>query len=72
MKDYNERFCNLSLRCLDDIPISMLLQTSQHNLLTSIESGIDGVKANIWKELKDQTEIIESLLRDKINNDKGK
>lgn len=50
----------------------MLLQTSQHNLLTSIESGIDGVKANIWKELKDQTEIIESLLRDKINNDKGK
>lgn len=53
------------------MPILILLQTCEHNLLTDAESGMGAVKANLLKEMKNQVEIIENSLKAKSDNDKG-
>lgn len=43
VKDFVERFRNLSLRCPERMPLSMLLQTCRHNLHTEIESNMGAI-----------------------------
>lgn len=54
------------------MPVSILLQTCWHNLLTDIEFDMGILKVNTWKELKDQIKIIENSLCAKSANDNGK
>ena len=59
VKDYIERFRNLSLLCPPGMPLNMLLQSCCHNFLTRIENRMGAVKAHTWKDLVEQAEIAE-------------
>ena len=61
IKDFIERFCNLSLLFPLGMPLSMLLQTCMHNFLHRIENLMGSVKAYSWKKLIEQAEIAEKL-----------
>jgi len=50
MRDYIERFRNLSLMCPAEMPLPMLLQTYRHNFLDQVEIHMGAVKAHTWKE----------------------
>jgi len=45
IRDYIERFRNLSLMCPAGMPMPMLLQTCRHNFLDQVEIRIGPVKA---------------------------
>jgi len=57
VRDYIERFKNLSLMCPAGMPLPMLLQTCRHNFLDQVEIRMGAVKAHTWKELVEQAEI---------------
>ena len=57
IRDYIERFRNLSLMCPAGMPLPMLLQTCRHNFLDQVEIRMGAVKAHTWKELVKQAEI---------------
>ena len=59
MREYIERFRNLSLMCLAGMSLPMLLQTCQHNFLDRVEVHMGAVKAHTWKELFEHAEIAE-------------
>ena len=59
VKDYIERFHNLSLQCSAGMPLSMLLQTCRHNFLEEVETCMGPIKAHDRKELVEQVEIAE-------------
>jgi len=59
VRDYIERFRNLSLICPAGMPLPMLLQTCRHNFLVQVEIRMGAVKAHTWKELVEQAEIAE-------------
>ena len=59
VRDYIERFRNLSLMCPAGMPLPMLLQTCRHNFLNQVEICMGAVKAHTWKELVEQAEIVE-------------
>ena len=59
VRDYIERFRNLSLMCPAGMPLPMLLQTCRHNFLDQVEVRVGAVKAHTWKELVEQAEIAE-------------
>jgi len=59
VREYIERFSNLSLICPAGMPLPMLLQTCRHNFLERVKVHIGTVKANTWKELIEQVEIAE-------------
>ena len=46
VRDYIERFRNLSLMCPSEMPLPMLLQTNRHNFLNQVEIRIGTVKAH--------------------------
>lgn len=51
VKDFIKRFRNLSLRCPEEMPLSILLLTCRHDLHAEIESKMDVVRAHTWNEL---------------------
>jgi len=57
VRDYIERFRNLSLMRPTWMPLPMLLQTCKHNFLDQVEIHMGAVKAHTWKELVEQAEI---------------
>jgi len=59
VREYIERFRNLSLMCPVGKLLPMLLQTCRHNFLDRIEVRLGAVKAHTWKELVEQAEIAE-------------
>jgi hypothetical protein len=59
IKDFIERFRNISLLCPAGMPISMLLHTCKHNFLNRVENRMGAVKAHTWKELVGQAEQAE-------------
>ena len=59
IRDYIERFRNLSLMCSAEMPLPMLLQTCRHNFLDQVEIRMGAVKVHTWKELVEQAEIAE-------------
>ena len=59
VRDYIERFRNLSLMCPAGMPLPMLLQMCRHNFLDKVEVRMGVVKAHTWKELIEQAEIAE-------------
>jgi len=46
VRDYIERFRNLSLMCSAGMPLPMLLQTYRHNFLDQVEIHMGAVKAH--------------------------
>ena len=46
VRDYIERFKNLSLMCPAGMPLPMLLQTCRHNFLDQVEIRMGAVKAH--------------------------
>lgn len=72
LKDFVEKFKNLSFRCPKSMPLSMLLQICRHNLHENIETNIDIVHVHIWKELYEQAGIIEKSISKLLVDDKGK
>ena len=60
VKDFIERFCNLSLLCPAGMPLSMLLQTCRHNFQNKVEDRMGAVKAHTWKDLVEQAETAET------------
>lgn len=71
-KNFIGKFRNLSLRCPEGMPLSMLLQTCRHNLCAEIESNMCVVWAHSWKEFQEQAKIIEKLISRILTEDKGK
>ena len=63
VREYIERFRNLSLMCPTGMPLSMLLQTCRHNFLDQVKVRMGSVKAHTWKELIEQAEITEKLAK---------
>ena len=59
IRDYIERFRNLSLMCLAGMSLPILLQTCRHNFLNQVEICMGTVKAHTGKELVEQAEIVE-------------
>ena len=59
VRDYIERFYNLSFMCLAGMPLPMLLQTCRHNFLDKVKVRMGAVKAHTWKELVEQADIAE-------------
>jgi len=59
VRDYIERFHNLSLLCPVGVPLPMLIQTCKHNFLDKVKIRIRVVKAHTQKELVEQAEIAE-------------
>ena len=59
VREYIERFRNLSLRCPFGMPLPMLLQICRHNFLDRVEIRMGAVRAYSWKELVKQAEIAE-------------
>ena len=59
VRDYIERFYNLSLLCPAGVPLPMLIQTCRLNFLDKVKIRIGAVKAHAWKELIEQAEIAE-------------
>jgi len=59
VRDYIERFRNLSLMCPAGMSLPMLLQTCTHNFLDKVKVRMCTVKAHTWKELIEQAEIAE-------------
>jgi len=59
MREYVERFHNLSLMCSAGMPLHMLLQTCRHNFLNRVNVRMGAVKAHTWKELVKQAKIAE-------------
>ena len=51
IKDFIERFRNLSLLYPAGMPLSMLLQTCRHNFLDKVEDRMGTIKAHTWKDL---------------------
>ena len=73
VREYIERFRNLSLLCPAGMHLTMLLETCRHNFLTKVEDRMGAVKAHIWKELVEQAEIAEtSAARFEVANPKQK
>ena len=46
VRDYIERFKNLSLMCSEGMPLPILLQTCRHNFLDQVEIRMGAVKAH--------------------------
>jgi len=46
VRDYIERFHNLSLMCLAGMPLPMLLQTYMHNFLDKVKVHMGDVKVH--------------------------
>jgi len=46
VRDYIERFCNLSLICSAGMPLTMLLQICRHNFLDKVKVLMGAVKAH--------------------------
>jgi len=46
VRDYIEKFHNLSLLCLAGMPVPMLLQTCRHNFLDKMKVHMGAVKAH--------------------------
>jgi len=63
VRDYIERFHNLSLMCPAGMPLPMLLQTCRHNFLDKVEVRMGAVKAHTWKELVEQAEIAKKSVK---------
>jgi len=63
VRDYIERFHNISLMCPTCMPLPMLLPTCRHNFLDKVEVRMWAVKAHTWKELIKQAEIVEKLAK---------
>ena len=63
MREYIERFRNLSLMCPAGMPLPILLQTCRHNFLDRIEVRMGAVKPHRWKELVEQAEIAEKSVK---------
>ena len=63
VREYIERFRNLSLMCPVGKLLPMLLQTCRHNFLDRIEVRLGAVKAHTWKELVEQAEIAEKSVK---------
>ena len=59
VRDYIERFCNLSLLCPANMSLPILLQTCRHNFLDKVKVLMGAVKTHTWKELIKQAEIAE-------------
>jgi len=59
VRDYIERFRNLSLLCPVGMPLPMLIQTCRHNFLNKMKIHMGVVKAHTWKEFVKQAEIAE-------------
>ena len=59
VRDYIERFRNLSLMYPAGMSLPMLLQTCRHNFLDQVEIRMGAVKAHTCKELVEQVEIAE-------------
>jgi len=73
VRDYIEWFRNLSLMCPVGMPLPMLLQTCRHNFLDQVEIRMGAIKAHTWKELVEQTKIVEKLAKKfKPSTPKGK
>ena len=51
VRDYIERFRNLSLMCPAGMPLPMLLQTCRHNFLDKVKVHIGAVITHTLKEL---------------------
>jgi len=56
VRDYIEKFRNLSLMCPAGMPLPMLLQICRHNFLNQVEICMGAVKAYTWKKLIEQAE----------------
>jgi len=63
VRDYIERFHNLSLMCPEGMSLPMLLQTCRHNFLDKVKVLMGVVKAHTWKKLVEQAEIAEKLAK---------
>jgi len=73
VRDYIERFRNLSLMCPTGMSLPMLLQTCTHNFLDQVEIRMGAIKTHTWKELVEQAEIAEkSAKKFKLSTPKGK
>ena len=59
VRDYIERFHNLSFMCLAGMPLPMLLQTCRYNFFDKVKVRMGAVKVYTWKELIEQAEIAE-------------
>ena len=59
VREYIERFQNLSLMCPTGMPLPMLLQTCWHNFLDRVKIRMGAIKAHKWNELVEQDEIAE-------------
>ena len=59
VREYIERFHNLSLICPASMPFPMLLQTYRRNFLSRVEIHMGVVKAHTWKAFVKQAEIAE-------------
>ena len=76
VRDYIERFRNLSLLCPAGMSLPMLLQTCRDNFFDKVKVRMGAVNAHTWKELVEQAEIAEksakkfkpSTLRWRTNN----
>jgi len=51
VRDYIERFHNLSLMCPAGMFLPILLQTCRHNFLDKVKVRMGAVKAHTWKKL---------------------
>ena len=58
VREYIERFHNLSLMCPTGMSLPVLLQTCRHNFLDRVKVRMGTVKAYTWKELVEQAEIV--------------
>ena len=63
VRDYIERFRNISLMCPAGMPLPILLQTGRHNFLDKVNVRMGAVKAHTWKELIEQAEIAEKSVK---------
>jgi len=64
VREYIERFHNLSLICSTGMSLPMLLQTCRHNFLNRVEIRMGAIKAHTWKELVEQAEIAEKSAKE--------
>ena len=63
VRNYIERFHNLSLLCPAGMPLSMLIQTCRPNFCDKVEVRMGAVKAHTWKELVEQAGIADKLAK---------
>jgi len=54
VREYIERFCNISRMCPAGMPLPMLLQTCQHNFLDRVKIRMGAVKAHTERSLSNK------------------